>query len=196
MDADVDRLGSSRTRSSLADINNSNNFNNNTPPINNTRRARPPTPSRSNLSSASHTPPPTSSSPSSQHGSISGSSGVNGNGSVSNPNANGGGSVLLSTQTQLASLRGALEAARLREEKHKTEMERVVKEVDVLRWEHANSRRGEIEVGFLSFLRFLTFLGAEFTFYFYLILAHSLRTPFKLASSASCGALGYCCSFY
>ncbi|KIM43593.1 hypothetical protein M413DRAFT_25931 [Hebeloma cylindrosporum] len=138
--------GSSRTRSSLADINNSNNFNNNTPQINNPRRARPPTPSRSNLSSASHTPPPTSSSPSSQPGSISSSSGVNGNnGSVANPNANGGG-VLLSTQTQLASLRGALEAARLREEKHKTEMERVVKEVDVLRWEHANSRRGEIEL--------------------------------------------------
>jgi hypothetical protein len=159
--ADAGRLGSSRTRSSLADINNSNNFNNNTPQLNNTRRARPPTPSRSNLSSASHTPPPSSSSPSSQHGSISGSSGVNGTGTGSNPNANGGGGVLLSTQTQLASLRGALEAARLREEKHKTEMERVVKEVDVLRWEHANSRRGEIEVGFLSLPSFLRFFGVE-----------------------------------
>jgi len=154
MNADADRLGSSRTRSSVADINNSNNFNNITPQLNNTRRARPPTPSRSNLSSASHTPPPTSSSPSSQHGSISGSSGI---GTVSNPSANGG--VLLSTQTQLASLRGALEAARLREEKHKTEMERVVKEVDVLRWEHANSRRGEIEVGFSFLPSFSCFFG-------------------------------------
>jgi len=153
----------------VADINSSNNFNNNTPQINNTRRARPPTPSRSNLSSASHTPPPSSSSPLSQPASISSSSGVN-SGSAPNPNANGGG-VLLSTQTQLASLRGALEAARLREEKHKAEMERVLKEVDVLRWEHANSRRGEIEVGFFSFIVFfLLFLGGSF----YLILAHSL----------------------
>jgi anthranilate synthase/indole-3-glycerol phosphate synthase/phosphoribosylanthranilate isomerase len=67
--------------------------------------------------------------------------------------------VLLSTQTQLASLRGALEASRLREEKHKTEMEKVVKEVDVLRWEHANSRRGEIEVGFFFVHRSFAFLG-------------------------------------
>jgi hypothetical protein len=65
---------------------------------------------------------------------------------VPNSNASGGG-VLLSTQTQLASLRGALEAARLREEKHKTELEKALKEMDVLRWEHANSRRGEVEVG-------------------------------------------------
>lgn len=53
----------------------------------------------------------------------------------------------MSTQTQLASLRGALEAARLREEKHKAEMERFNKELEVLRWESANSKRGEVEVG-------------------------------------------------
>jgi hypothetical protein len=57
----------------------------------------------------------------------------------------------LSTQTQLASLRGALEAARLREEKHKAEMEKYTKELDTLRWENMNSRRGEVEVGTLPF---------------------------------------------
>jgi len=53
----------------------------------------------------------------------------------------------LSVQTQLASLRGALEAARLREEKNKADMERFTKEMELLRWENANCRRGEAEVG-------------------------------------------------
>ncbi|KAF8811094.1 hypothetical protein BYT27DRAFT_7184469 [Phlegmacium glaucopus] len=52
----------------------------------------------------------------------------------------------VSTQTQLASLRGALEAARLREEKYKAEMERYTKELEVLRWENVNSKRGEVEL--------------------------------------------------
>jgi len=175
VNTDNDYLGSSRTRSSVADNNSSNNFNNNTPQINNTRRARPPTPSRSNLSSASHTPPPSSSSPLSQPASISSSSGVNSGSAPNPPNANGAGGVLLSTQTQLASLRGALEAARLREEKHKAEMERVMKEVDVLRWEHANSRRGEIEVGFPFRSSFpFCFFWEGVYLYFFLILAQSL----------------------
>ena len=52
----------------------------------------------------------------------------------------------LSTQTQLASLRGALEAARLREEKAKVDMEKAMKEVEAARWENANWRRREHEV--------------------------------------------------
>jgi predicted nucleic acid-binding Zn-ribbon protein len=52
----------------------------------------------------------------------------------------------LSAQTQLASLRGALEAARQREEKHKTEMEKVMKEMETLKRESTNTRRGEVEV--------------------------------------------------
>ena len=35
----------------------------------------------------------------------------------------------------------------MREEKHKAEMERYIKELEVLRWENVNSRRGEVEVG-------------------------------------------------
>jgi hypothetical protein len=61
----------------------------------------------------------------------------------------------VSTQTQLASLRGALEAARLREEKHKAEMERCTKELEALRWENMNSRRGEVEVGTWFYFSFL-----------------------------------------
>ena len=61
----------------------------------------------------------------------------------------------MSTQTQLASLRGALEAARLREEKHKAEMERYSKELEALRWENMNSRRGEAEVGTWFYFIFL-----------------------------------------
>ncbi|PFH51640.1 hypothetical protein AMATHDRAFT_2914 [Amanita thiersii Skay4041] len=52
----------------------------------------------------------------------------------------------LTTQTQLASLRGALEAARLREEKMKGDLERCLKELDILRWENASWRRREIEL--------------------------------------------------
>lgn len=57
----------------------------------------------------------------------------------------------LSAQTQLASLRGALEAARLREEKHKVEMEKAMKEMETLKWESANGRREVVEVRFFSF---------------------------------------------
>lgn len=63
----------------------------------------------------------------------------------------------MSTQTQLASLRGALEAARLREEKHKVEMERCTKELEALKWENVNARRGEVEVG--------TFISVSLSFY-------------------------------
>ena len=63
----------------------------------------------------------------------------------------------MSTQTQLASLRGALEAARLREEKHKAEIERCTKELEALRWENMNSRRGEVEVGTWFYFPFLIF---------------------------------------
>jgi hypothetical protein len=66
---------------------------------------------------------------------------MNGNG-----NAGGGSSVAVSAQTQLASLRGALEAARLREEKSKSELDKVTKDVDALRWENAVSKRREVEV--------------------------------------------------
>ena len=69
----------------------------------------------------------------------------------------------LSTQTQLASLRGALEAARLREEKHKAEMEKYTKELEALRWESMNSRRGEVEVGAWFYFSFL-FLSSGWKF--------------------------------
>ncbi|KAF8066791.1 hypothetical protein FPV67DRAFT_1449933 [Lyophyllum atratum] len=52
----------------------------------------------------------------------------------------------LSAQTQLASLRGALEAARLREEKTKADIERYSKELDMMRWESAAWRRKEAEL--------------------------------------------------
>ena len=63
----------------------------------------------------------------------------------------------MSTQTQLASLRGALEAARLREEKHKAEIERCTRELEALRWENMNSRRGEVEVGTWFYFSFFDF---------------------------------------
>jgi hypothetical protein len=56
-------------------------------------------------------------------------------------------------------LRGALEAARLREEKHKAEMERYTKELEALRWENMNSRRGEVEVGARLFSSFFFFFS-------------------------------------
>ena len=76
---------------------------------------------------------------------------------VQGPNAGGGNSNMpaLSAQTQLASLRGALEAARLREEKHKTEMERTTKEMEMLKLEATTNRRREAEVHFFIFVRFL-----------------------------------------
>jgi len=52
----------------------------------------------------------------------------------------------VSTQTQIASLRGALEATRMREEKAKHDLERYVKELEMLRWESSVLRRRESEV--------------------------------------------------
>jgi len=53
-------------------------------------------------------------------------------------------------------LRGALEAARLREEKHKTEMEKAMKELEMLKWESTNNRRGEVEVRIYSSFKFVS----------------------------------------
>lgn len=62
-------------------------------------------------------------------------------------NVNG---VALSTQTQIASLKGALEAAKMREEKMRGEVERLGKEVEGMRWKAAEEvggwRRREAEV--------------------------------------------------
>ena len=63
------------------------------------------------------------------------------------------GSTLVSAQTQVASLRGALEASRLREAKHKEEVEKVTKERDALQWENAAWRRRETEVCILVWYR-------------------------------------------
>lgn len=52
----------------------------------------------------------------------------------------------LSQQTQIASLKGALEAARMREEKTRSDIERYAKEMEVLRWESSVWRRREAEV--------------------------------------------------
>jgi anthranilate synthase/indole-3-glycerol phosphate synthase/phosphoribosylanthranilate isomerase len=49
--------------------------------------------------------------------------------------------------TQLASMKGALEAARLREEKTKSETERYLQEMEMMRRETVNWRRREMEVG-------------------------------------------------
>lgn len=57
-----------------------------------------------------------------------------------------GSSVAVSAQTQVASLRGALEASRLREQKQKDEVERVTKERDMLQWENGAWRRREAEL--------------------------------------------------
>ncbi|KAF7419383.1 hypothetical protein PC9H_001972 [Pleurotus ostreatus] len=51
----------------------------------------------------------------------------------------------LSAQTQIASLRGALEAARLREDKMRLEMEKRTKDLDALRWESVTWRQREAE---------------------------------------------------
>lgn len=48
-------------------------------------------------------------------------------------------------QTQVASLRGALEASRKREEHMRSEMDRQNKEMEMLRWESAHWRRREME---------------------------------------------------
>ncbi|KAF8631459.1 hypothetical protein AX15_002397 [Amanita polypyramis BW_CC] len=52
----------------------------------------------------------------------------------------------LSTQTQLASLRGALEAARQREAQMRLDLERCAKELEFMRWESATWRRKEFEL--------------------------------------------------
>lgn len=57
-----------------------------------------------------------------------------------------GNSSVLSAQTQVASLRGALEASRLRELKQKEEMEKIAKEKEMMQWENAAWRRREVEV--------------------------------------------------
>ncbi|KAF7311478.1 hypothetical protein MKEN_01050100 [Mycena kentingensis (nom. inval.)] len=49
-------------------------------------------------------------------------------------------------QTQLASLRGALEAARLREEKTRSELDRATRDAEILRWENGAWRRREVEL--------------------------------------------------
>ncbi|KAJ8503004.1 hypothetical protein ONZ45_g11226 [Pleurotus djamor] len=52
----------------------------------------------------------------------------------------------LSAQTQIASLRGALEAARLREDKMKSEMEKRARDFEALRWESVAWRQREAEL--------------------------------------------------
>jgi hypothetical protein len=59
----------------------------------------------------------------------------------------------VSTLTQLASLRGALEAARTREEKSRLDAERLGKECEMLKWkwgEDWRSREAEVRTSFLS----------------------------------------------
>ncbi|THH16302.1 hypothetical protein EW146_g4307 [Bondarzewia mesenterica] len=60
----------------------------------------------------------------------------------------------LSSQTQIASLKGALEAAKMREEKNRLEAERLAKEYEMLRWRWGEDtgqwRRREAEVKGLS----------------------------------------------
>jgi len=69
-------------------------------------------------------------------------------------------SVSVSAQTQLASLRGALEAARMREEKARGEVERLNRECQELRWRWGEDvgiwRRREGEVSVLLFAFFST----------------------------------------
>ncbi|KAF8154700.1 hypothetical protein B0H34DRAFT_717529 [Crassisporium funariophilum] len=131
--------GPSRIRSSFTESSGASNSNNHPRRVPTPRR--PPTPSCS-------TPPLPHSSASSTSGSNSNSnlhppSGAN----TSSANPSSGQQMpALSMQTQIASLRGALEAARLREEKNKADLERYAKEMEVLRWETANSRRGEVEL--------------------------------------------------
>ncbi|TFY52725.1 hypothetical protein EVG20_g10429, partial [Dentipellis fragilis] len=63
----------------------------------------------------------------------------------------------LSSHTQIASLKGALEAAKMREEKNRLEAERLAKEVDVMRWrmnkDVGSWRRREMEmVNYIQYL--------------------------------------------
>ncbi|THU90404.1 hypothetical protein K435DRAFT_864342 [Dendrothele bispora CBS 962.96] len=52
----------------------------------------------------------------------------------------------VSTQTQIASLKGALEATRMREEKAKSDLERTSQELEMLKWEMSSWRRREGEL--------------------------------------------------
>ncbi|KAJ7087748.1 hypothetical protein C8R44DRAFT_893004 [Mycena epipterygia] len=52
----------------------------------------------------------------------------------------------LATQTQIASLRGALEAARMREEKARADLDRYAKDFEMMRWENHSWRRRELEL--------------------------------------------------
>lgn len=52
----------------------------------------------------------------------------------------------VAVQTQLASLRGALEAARQREAQMKSDLEKYAKELEFMRWESNTWRRRELEV--------------------------------------------------
>ncbi|KAJ7085778.1 hypothetical protein B0H15DRAFT_950900 [Mycena belliarum] len=52
----------------------------------------------------------------------------------------------LNTQTQIASLRGALEVARMREEKANADLDRYAKDFEMMRWENNTWRRRELEL--------------------------------------------------
>ncbi|KAJ7775179.1 hypothetical protein B0H16DRAFT_1684762 [Mycena metata] len=58
----------------------------------------------------------------------------------------------LNTQTQIASLRGALEAARMREEKARADLDRYAKDFEMMRWENNTWRRRELEVRRVSLM--------------------------------------------
>ena len=75
--------------------------------------------------------------------------------------------ISVSAQTQIASLRGALEAARLREEKSRVEAERRAKDYDALSWRWAEERtrwhRREAEVRLVDALVYLFFADRRFS---------------------------------
>jgi hypothetical protein len=75
--------------------------------------------------------------------------------------------ISVSAQTQIASLRGALEAARLREEKSRVEAERRAKDYDALSWRWTEERtrwhRREVEVQPIEALALLSFADQRFS---------------------------------
>lgn len=75
--------------------------------------------------------------------------------------------ISVSAQTQIASLRGALEAARLREEKSRVEAERRAKDYDALNWRWTEERtrwhRREAEVQPVEALDFFYFADQRFS---------------------------------
>ncbi|KAF5309042.1 hypothetical protein D9619_013555 [Psilocybe cf. subviscida] len=131
--------GPSRIRLTLGDIHSSTLTGRASPSIG--AKRRPPTPSRNNSHSHSRnassggTPPP-------QRPMTPNSASAPGSESPTPSQAK----PALSVQTQLASMRGALEASRLREEKNKVEIEKYMKEIETMKWESANWRRAEIEL--------------------------------------------------